>query len=791
VLFTMNCRKSVLTTLLLFGGAALSGFADAAHSQTVPAAGSTKPAPSSSPATGTIESRIGKFAGSLGEKDPAGKESATQKAADEKPITDAEAKAFAEAFNKALKAGNAKDFGEMFDDEAMIRKAVGRLELSPETAEGFVKGDTESARQGKGAGSQFSSEISKGGKFHLLCVRKQHKLQCALYRFIDNEDRLSYIEFALGRDAVGKVRIIDYYDYGFAELHTSALMREVVYSLVDEHSEAVKPSPDLADYAKHRGEIESMGRLIYDKKPSEAIAIYEKLPESVKKSRIGLILRVSACRKVKDQCDDLVDLFKEKFPHDPGLDLFMGQYHAAVRRWDEALEGIDRLDRQLGHDSYLDAERAQMQLLKGNLSLAKELLKKSVQAGTDAKIVGELQKRIAEIDKDLGGATPASEEPPGKPAGDSEAHAFVEQFVKCVMTGDAEGIKRSIDVGSFYRRATAKMEIPAEIRFGLEANFRSGYGANLAKLFEIEKDAIGKGAGVSLLRLRGTKGGERRALFRLVFASGAFEHCDCVLEQFADGKVRIADFYDLTYGGMRSEMYSLFMMALVENYKPSSDDDPQQPQPQPQQQAGEPRTLATAFREMHHRVIEGRYQEAVDLYGKLPGELQKDRHILLERVHAAAHVKGQVYDDAVRDYAKAFPDASNLDLIMFDVNMEQKLYVKALASLDGLDRKIGGDPFVDVLRCETYLGKEKPDINAAKRFAHKAVEADPHLFMAYKWLLKISLKQKKFTETSTLLTAVKKQCPLCMPEVKSDPEFQDYLRSTQYKVWAKKQGQKG
>jgi hypothetical protein len=526
--FETNTRQRVLSALLLFGIAVISGCGGKPAADNPPPAapaapapppaaiaGPAKPAPASSsaPAPAPAVSRSGNFAAALSQadKDSAVRVAANKGPAAPQPISDAEAQEFVSAFDKALTKGEAKALGEAFDDEAIIRKAEGTLALPPAKAEGYVRGVMQEVRQGRGEGGQFARRVAEGDKYHLLHVRKLGKWQCAVFRMIDNKEHMNYTDFLLARDAAGKVRISDYYDYGFAELHTRHLQREIMCDLIEDRALAPEQNPEIAEYAKYRKEIESMGRLIYDKKFSEAIDIYQKLSETMKKSRIGLILRVSAS--------------------------------------------------------------------------------------------------------------------PRKPAGDEEAQAFVAEFVKCVMSGDAEGVQKSIDSASFYRRATANLEIPSEMKLGLEASFRSANGAHIGRYFHLEKDQIENGAAFSLLRLHANKAGERRATFRHVFSDGRFEHCDCVLEQFADGKVRIADYYDLDEGGMRSELYGLLLADDVKNNKPASDDARQPRTKDP----NEPPTLGEAFLEMQNRVNGSRYAEALDYYMAAchfapAEEIQRDEH---------------------------------------------------------------------------------------------------------------------------------------------------------------------
>ena len=101
---------------------------------------------------------------------------------------------------------------------------------------------------------------------------------------------------------------------------------------------------------------------------------------------------------------------------------------------------------------------------------------------------------------------------------------------------------------------------------------------------------------------------------------------------------------------------------------------------------------------MSKRSKEQQYQAALDVYAALPESLQKEKSILIERTNVAKHLRGKPYDDAIRDYLKAFPNEPNLNLLMIDAYQEHRLFDRELTCIDGLDRTVGGDPYLDVLR---------------------------------------------------------------------------------------------
>ncbi len=686
-------------------------------------------------------------------------------------------------FAKALESGNAGAMRTSFDDEAMMRKTVSGIKLPTDLAESFVLGAAQSASAGRGEAGRFAAMYARGGRFRFLRIRLQGNSQCALFRMMDSEGRMNYFDFVLGHDSSGKVRVEDFYSFGDGALQTVDNQLEVLCQVVKEHKNDVDAPPALVEYAEHENEIRVIGEKLYDKKFDEAIELYEKLPEPIQKLRNALILRISACHNPKTECDDLVRLFREKFPGDSGLDLYMGGYNIALSRWKEGIAGVDLLDKELGGDPFLNADRAIIELHNGDFDVAKGFLEKAAKAEPDAFAVHELQKEFADIQQRMG--TEASDNSPGKAADPVDAREFAGSFVKKVIAGDAAAIRAAINTNAIYNRAIAKLDIPNDVRYQLKIGLKgSGVFDHLAFFFTEVAHQVSQGSRFRLVRLQ-NKNDELHALFRISHPDKSYNYADCILSQHDDGRVRIEDYRDLELGEDMSERLRRMLADWIKNYKA----DPNTAEPN-KAAAGEPKShfkLSDAEIEIRNEWAGRQYKEALAIYEKLPDDIKKDQMIQFARLQAAKGLQGDTYDQAVREYRKAFPDAANMDMIMIDAYRAHKLYPKVLASIDGLEKTIGGDPFMDYLRAETYM--DKKDAGDAKRYAQKAVDGDPNILPAYTLLLDISLKLKRYADTSAALTKLKERFPEKMPDVKSDPAYAAYVKSPQYKAWLRKQGE--
>ena len=451
---------------------------------------------------------------------------------------------------------------------------------------------------------------------------------------------MGYSEFIAGPDDGGKAKIIDVYEYGGDEYESDQLRRSIVSAAANRDPAFAKTlTEEQRQYAQHEKEIEEIGRSFDEERYDEVIAGYDKLPEVLRKGRHLLGYRIGAVRKKKDLCDDLVKLFREKFPGDHALDLFMAGYQATGDHWDEVLAAVDAFDRDLGGDPYLDALRANYQLQKGKFALAKKLIANAATVEPDDKLVKDVKKQVEDFDKELAGGS-ASDGPPAPPAQAAEAKEFAAEFVKLVAAGDGDAVGKCLDTASFYRRVSAGIEVPHRMRLGIEAGFRSMETKYFDSLFKTGRDESEPGALFSLLHLH-ARGEDHCAMFRQLFSNGGFRYLDCVLVHDADGSVRIADYMELDKGMMASQLDSYSLAEDVRTNKVHLEDDDKTAAGNRAEQ-DDPKTLAGVVVKMREMLGANRDQDVLAMYDKLSAAWQQEQAVAVMRLLAARRVKGDV-----------------------------------------------------------------------------------------------------------------------------------------------------
>ena len=251
----------------------------------------------------------------------------------------------------------------------------------------------------------------------------------------------------------------------------------------------------------------------------------------------------------------------------------------------------------------------------------------------------------------------------------------------------------------------AGIDVPEATRVGIESGYQNYAAVAFADIFSPFSRLLAQGkGGFRLLRLHRVNS-EQHALFRVIGSSGAVSYFDCTLVRHADGKVLIADVYIHAMGTSLAEMMRHGLsLAYPKAGKSPSDAG-----------AGPPNAgveLGTAWTDMQKQDKTGHYQAALDIYEKLSPDLQKEKLLLYARLNAAKHLKGKPYEAAVRAYRQHYPDDVSTSLILIDAYADHKLYDRELASIDAVDRAVGGDPYLDMLRSRAF--RMKGDLAAAK-----------------------------------------------------------------------------
>lgn len=299
-----------------------------------------------------------------------------------KPVSEEEAKRFGDDMEEAARAGMSA-INHLIDWGAMLDAASDGLG-APEDFRRKFKADglpTFNSRDGFAAG--VAATVANGGRYDLLCVHEVDGRRRALFRQINPEGGFGYQDYSLARQADGEVRAVDIYNLTSAE-PLSASFRRVFIPLAAHESRGLlaRLTGSESDLIKSLPKIQAMNAATEANQPARVLEIFDQLPASLKKEKAYELARIRAVWKLNDDARYVaaIDEFRANHPDDPAVDLCAIISYTFKKSYEKALECLDRLDKAVGGDPYLDALRGQTYLLMDQPEEARTAAGRSIRA---------------------------------------------------------------------------------------------------------------------------------------------------------------------------------------------------------------------------------------------------------------------------------------------------------------------------------------------------------------------------------------------------------------------------
>lgn len=260
--------------------------------------------------------------------------------------------------------------------------------------------------------------------------------------------------------------------------------------------------------------------------------------------------------------------------------------------------------------------------------------------------------------------------------------------------------------------------------------------------------------------------GVPRPLLRVVDASGAFNYHQLELDK-QGGDVRAVDIYFFASGENMSETFRALTETLV----------------------GTGSTAASnSLRRIRQLMDTGDHAEARALLQKLPAAVRGTKAAMLLDVKITGEsIESPEYLAAIDAYAKAFPNDPSLDLVVLDGLFLRKKYDEALAVLDKIDQRVGGDPYLDTMRAGIHgeAGRHPEALAAAKR----ATEREPTLEAGWWQLLTQQSAAKEHGAALATLEVLRDKFSAVVDHdsLAGDERYVGLAASDEFAAWSAKQ----
>jgi hypothetical protein len=340
---------------------------------------------------------------------------------------------------------------------------------------------------------------------------------------------------------------------------------------------------------------------------------------------------------------------------------------------------------------------------------------------------------------------------------DDECQDFVERLTDAIHSDENSELHGVVDWTSIFERATADVDAPDAARREFIAG-AIGTWRDQAKWAGGIANELATGGSYELLRIHNV-GQRRHALFRLLQPEmrGVSYH-DYVLARRDDGVVMAVDIYVLPSGELLSD-------TVRRAFAGEHGADEQ----------------ARAIEQLTSDVQAGRHQQALAGFDELPSAAKRDKTLLLLRLRAAQDVDDRAYAAALSDLERYHPEDPSIDMLSIDGYLLKKQYDLALRSVGRLEKTLGGDPYLNVLRAN--INFESGNLDAARRAAEAAVAESPKLEVGYWALVTVLLKQQDIAAALPLMARLEDEFGADLSSVEEQPLYKHLVSSPQYEAW--------
>jgi tetratricopeptide (TPR) repeat protein len=279
----------------------------------------------------------------------------------ERPATEDECRAFGAELEAAVAADDKAKTAELYDLAGIFYKSVSDFEGPPNFHVQLRKHAEEDAKNDPAVPLLLES-VRRGGQFKLLRVHTVDGRSRALIRRIGPGGAVDYLDFVPIRRANGRVVAEDIYFASNGELATESLRRLQLKLAAEQQQGPPGHPPSTAKlWVPQLPKINAMYKASRERKYAEAVSIYHSLPKEIRSEK-SVYLRYLWDSEVVSDAEFLVALdgFRRQFPGDPALAFQDVDYYCLNRNFEEALRSIDKAEKAIGGDPYLNALRAKI-----------------------------------------------------------------------------------------------------------------------------------------------------------------------------------------------------------------------------------------------------------------------------------------------------------------------------------------------------------------------------------------------------------------------------------------------
>jgi hypothetical protein len=284
--------------------------------------------------------------------------------------------AFSEALAVAVASNSLTAFNDLISWKTILQRST--RSLSGKWVNEF-KGEFQKQLNDKlSLGAQIISSVQAGGSYDFLRLKKTQDTVVAVFRMILPGGRgVNYHEYALAKTSEGKVLASDIYIFLAGERLSDSIRRNLILSIDEKEKSTIRlPTPDQL-LLNSVDTIKKLTESLSKNDAENARRWIMELPEAVRSDKAiqSLTLRTYSNSTSFPQVSDRI---RRSNPEDVFMDMLAIDILASQKKYDDAMNAIDRISRRVGGDPHLDILKGRMHLRKGEKQIARKIISDAI-----------------------------------------------------------------------------------------------------------------------------------------------------------------------------------------------------------------------------------------------------------------------------------------------------------------------------------------------------------------------------------------------------------------------------
>lgn len=317
------------------------------------------------------------------------------------PATEEEARQFGMVVEKSLRARDAAKLEEILRTKDLVNRLGDDLGLSETERLKLARG-AERSQQQDSLGIQIIQKTENGGSLKMLRVHSVNDKKRVLFRILKADGAVDYFDFVVVRHSDGLIGMEDVYMYQSGEMFTQTIRRLLIPIIAQTRDRKNLMRAD-EDYLKSVPLIKEMVSALKKGQFADAIKNFEELPRSVQDNKTILMYYVLANAQIVEAGDAAylraMERFRGLYPNDSSAYFVSIDYYRLRGEYDNALKTIDRIDKEIGGDPYLEVWRGNILMEATRYDEARQRFEAAWNAEPTLGIACSLRTKLALVEK--------------------------------------------------------------------------------------------------------------------------------------------------------------------------------------------------------------------------------------------------------------------------------------------------------------------------------------------------------------------------------------------------------